>query len=223
MGKPPGFLYGSQIELPMSMPSSKIEIHLGNHFAPGSFGWIAPLNNGSARVGVVVERKGKIWLRRMIRERVEYPPAIINKNGLKLKPIANGAIKRSVKDKILAVGEATGQVKTTTGGGILYGLLCSEIAVDRLSKMLKNGSNLNEYDVTWRSALMPELEIGQQLRKFASSLDDKTINNLFSFAKQNRFWVNSLLPRINLDFHSNLLFFCLRSFQSLLGKEASMK
>lgn len=223
MGKPPGFLYGSQIELPLSIPSSTIEIHLGRNFAPGSFGWIAPLNNGYTRVGVIVRKKGKIWLKRMIKERINFPHMKFYKNGLKIKPIANGAIRHSVMNKILAVGEAAGQVKTSTGGGIFYGLLCSEIAVDSLSKMLKNGSNLNEYDVTWRSALMPELEIGQQLRKFASSLDDKTINNLFSFAKQNRFWVNLLLPRINFDFHSNLLFFCLRSFQSLLGKKASMK
>lgn len=159
----------------------------------------------------------------MIRERVEYPPAIINKNGLKLKPIANGAIKRSVKDKILAVGEAAGQVKTTTGGGILYGLLCSEIAVDKLSKTFRNGSNLDEYEITWRSALMPEIDIGQQLRKVATSLNDKTIENLFSFAKRNRYWVNLLLPRINFDFHSNLLFYCLNSFQSLLGKASVLQ
>jgi geranylgeranyl reductase family protein len=217
MGKPPEFLYGSQIELPVSVPVSTIEIHIGQRFAPGSFGWIAPLNNHCSRIGVIVEKKGKIWLRRMLKERIHFSKAKIDERKLKLKPIAYGTIKRSVKDKIVAVGEAAGQVKTTTGGGILFGLLCSEIAVDKLHKSLRNGNSLNDYEITWRSALSSELAIGQELRKIANSLDDKKIENLFTFVKKNRFWVQLLLPRIHYDFHSNFLFFCLKSFQSLLG------
>jgi digeranylgeranylglycerophospholipid reductase len=218
IGKPQKFLYGSQIELPVPEPPSTIEIHIGNRFAPGSFGWIAPINKTYSRIGVVVEKKGKIWLERMLTERINFPASKLDKKELKLKPIANSALTQTVKDKIIVIGEAAGQVKTTTGGGILYGLMCSTIAVDKLSQTLKNGKNaLNEYEITWRSALSSELEIGQDLRATTNSFDDDTIENLFTFVKKNKFWVQLLLPRISYDFHSNFLFFCLKSFQSLLG------
>ncbi len=216
MGRPAHFLYGSQIELPTSMPKSTIEIHIGQNFAPGSFGWIAPLGNGFARIGVIVRMKGKKWLKRMLKKRVKFSSKINSK--IRLKPISYGTIRKSVKDKIIAVGEAAGQVKTTTGGGIFLGLLCSEIAVEKLNETLKNGNNaLEDYELTWRSILNSELEIGKELRKTANLLDDDTIENLFKFVKKNRLWVQLLLPRIDYDFHSNFLFFCLQGFKPLLG------
>jgi len=107
-------------------------------------------------------------------------------------------------------------VKTTTGGGIFYGMLCSEIAADRLTQTIKNGFNLSDYEITWRSALVSELDIGRNLRSIAARLSDEEVENLFSFVKQNRFWVELLVPRINFDYHSNVLFFCMKSFGQLL-------
>ncbi|GAI10492.1 unnamed protein product, partial [marine sediment metagenome] len=36
------------------------------------------------------------------------------------------------------VGDAAGQVKPTTGGGIYYGLLCADIAANNLHRALEN-------------------------------------------------------------------------------------
>lgn len=216
LAKPPKFLYGSQIELPISFSQSNIQIHIGQNFAPGSFGWVIPAGKNTSRIGIIVGRRGKIWLKRMLEQRLNFSVAKLNKNELKIKPITYGAVKRSVKENILAVGEAAGQIKTTTGGGIFYGLLCSEIAVDKLTDTLKKGSSLSDYETTWRSALTSELDIGKLLRKMAVRFTDKDIENLFSFVKKNRFWVQLLVPRINFDYHSNVIFFCLKSFASLL-------
>jgi len=217
LGKPPNFLYGSQIELPIAGQSSRIEIHLGRKIAPGSFGWIIPVGRNSSRIGVIVKKRGIIWLERILKERVNFPVAKLSRKRLNIKPIALGPLKKTVRNKLLVVGEAAGQVKTTTGGGIFYGLLCSEIAVEKLCKTLRNGNNLNNYEITWRSALISELDIGQQVRKIADFVDDDKIENIFKFIKHNRIWVNLLLPRIDFDFHSNLTYFCMKSFQTLLG------
>ncbi|UCG91849.1 MAG: NAD(P)/FAD-dependent oxidoreductase [candidate division WOR-3 bacterium] len=217
IGRTQSFLYGSQIEMPLSFAPSRIEIHIGKTFAPGSFGWVIPAGKNASKVGVIVRRRGKKWLQRMLEKRLRFSVSKLNSDELKVKPIAYGPSKRSVKGNILAVGEAAGQVKTTTGGGIFYGLLCSEIAVDKLSKTLKNGASLRDYELAWRSALISELDIGKHLRKFASQLSDGDIERLFNFVKKNRFWVQLLVPRINFDFHSNLIFFCMKSFGSLLG------
>jgi geranylgeranyl reductase family protein len=212
LSKPSKFLYGSQIEMPMSFSQSNIQIHLGQKFAPGSFGWVIPAGKNSSRIGVIVHKKGRIWLEKMLEQRLNFSVEKLNNDDLKLKPIAYGSVKRSVKGNILALGEAAGQVKTTTGGGIFYGLLCSEIAVDKLTKTIKNGCSLNDYELAWHSALVSEFDIGKRLRKIARTLDDEKIENLFNFVKKNRFWVELLVPRIDFDYHSNFIFFCLKSF-----------
>jgi geranylgeranyl reductase family protein len=216
LGRPQKFLYGSQIEIPHAFSLTNIDLHLGHSFAPGSLGWLIPVGNRVSRVGVIIQRRGKQWLKRMLEKRLGLSSSKFNENAFKIKPIAFGPVKRSVKGNILVVGEAAGQVKTTTGGGIFFGLLCSEIAVDRLAKTLKNDNNLHDYEITWRSTLISELDIGMHLRSVAARLSDEEIENLFSFVKKNRFWVQFLLPRINFDYHSNALFFCLKSFGSIL-------
>ncbi|UCF70100.1 MAG: NAD(P)/FAD-dependent oxidoreductase [candidate division WOR-3 bacterium] len=215
-GRPRGFLYGSQIELPVSRAQSRIEVHIGCDFAPGSFGWLVPYRAHKARIGVLLSQRGKKWLMKLIAQRLgSADPVDVSK--IQQKPIAYGPIDNSVQGGILAVGEAAGQVKTTTGGGIHYGLLCAEIAADRLRRTLKQGYSLHNYDVTWRSALAAELDIGMNLRSIAGKLKDHDLDNLFTFVKQNRFWVELLVPRIDFDFHSDVIYFCMKSFGQLLG------
>ncbi|MEO0185507.1 MAG: hypothetical protein ABIL20_06885, partial [candidate division WOR-3 bacterium] len=94
--------------------------------------------------------------------------------------------------------------------------LCSDIAVEKLTGALKKGLPIDDYDVTWRTSLSSELEIGKKVRQVALRLDDHAIETLFTFIKNNRFWVNLLTPRINFDFHSDLFYYCLKGFSFLL-------
>lgn len=219
LGKPLQFLSGSQIELPISFTRSNIQIHIGTKFAPGSFGWVVPAGANTSRIGLLLKRKSKPWLKKILEQRLSISVAKLKDEELKTKPIAFGPIKRSVKDNILAVGEAAGQMKTTTGGGIFFGLLCSEIAVDKISNTLRNGTSLSEYETTWRSVLASEFDIGIFLRSIAEKLNDDDIENLFKFVKKNRFWVKLVIPRINFDYHSDVIFFCIKSFSALFKIE----
>ncbi|MDH4210744.1 MAG: NAD(P)/FAD-dependent oxidoreductase [candidate division WOR-3 bacterium] len=213
---PPQYLYGSQVEMTVPHSPSKLEIHIGRDFAPGSFGWLVPFRKGQAKIGLLLTQRGKKWLKKFIEHRLGINRGF-DENKIQVKPIAFGPVKKSVNGNILSVGEAAGQVKTTTGGGIFYGLLCSEIAAEKLAQTLKDGFSLNDYEITWRSALVSELDIGRNLRLIAARLSDQEVENLFSFVKQNRFWVELLVPRINFDYHSNVIFFCMKSFGQLLG------
>jgi digeranylgeranylglycerophospholipid reductase len=216
LGKPPHFLHGSQVELPISFAASNIQIHIGRDFAPGSFAWVIPAGKNTSRIGLILNRRGKKWLRKMLEQRLNISVRQLNERALRTKPIAYGPVRRSVRDRILTVGEAAGQIKTTTGGGIYFGLLCSEIAVDRIYKALHNGTDLSEYETTWRSALASEFDIGIILRNIAANLSDPDIENLFKFVKKNRYWVNLLVPRIDFDYHSNVIYFCIKGFGALL-------
>ena len=48
------------------------------------------------------------------------------------KPIAHTPLRRSYDERVLVIGEAAGQVKATTGGGIYYGLLAARLASDTI-------------------------------------------------------------------------------------------
>ena len=219
LGKPLHFLSGSQIELPISFAKTNIQIHIGAKFAPGSFGWVIPAGANTSRIGLLLNRKSRLWLKKLLEQRLNISAAKLKDDELKTKPIVFGPIKRSVKDNILAVGEVAGQMKTTTGGGIFFGLLCSEIAVDKITKTLRKGIDLSEYEATWRSVLASEFDIGIFLRSIAAKLSDDDIENLFKFVKKNRYWVNLMIPRINFDYHSDVIFFCIKSFSALFKLE----
>ena len=219
LGKPQHFLSGSQIELPISFTKTNIQIHIGTKFAPGSFGWVIPAGANTSRIGLLLNRKSKIWLKKLLEQRLNISVDKLKDDELRTKPIVFGPVKRSVKDNILAVGEVAGQMKTTTGGGIFFGLLCSEIAADKITKTLRNGASLSEYEATWRSVLASEFDIGIFLRSIAAKLGDDDIENLFKFVKKNRYWVNLMIPRINFDYHSDVIFFCIKSFSALFKLE----
>lgn len=215
-GIPPGFLYGSQIELPKRVKENNIEVYVSQEYAPGSFAWIVPRDRQNARIGVILEKNSKLFLKKFLVNRLSIGEEKFRDAYIAVKPIAYGPIKKSVSERILVVGEAAGQVKTTTGGGIFTGFLCADIAFEYLTNSLKYGKRLDGYDITWRSALSSEFEIGKKVRRVASKLNDQTIERLFSFVKNNRFFVELLLPKINFDFHSDLFYFCLKSFSYLL-------
>jgi len=137
LGVPADFMQGTQTEVEVEGLSGT-EIYVGKRISPGAFAWALPLGNGWARLGILAESKGVFHLKGFLKERFagrikQESPTIFQKR------IACGAAKRSVRNRILTVGEAAGQVKTTTGGGIFYGLLCSEIAVNVLQEGFSKG------------------------------------------------------------------------------------
>jgi len=207
LGVPPSFLKGAQTEVEVK-DLRQTEIYVGRQISPGSFAWAVPLGNGWARIGVLAESKGVSHLEEFLKMRFtgrikQENPHIVQKR------IACGAAKRSVKDRILAVGEAAGQVKTTTGGGIFYGLLCSEIAVHILQKAFSKGDlsqrGLLQYERLWRSKLGRELKMGQWARKVLRKLTDKQIDKIFRFVREKAFIKKLLEKKVKFDYHASLI------------------
>ncbi|MEW6046863.1 MAG: hypothetical protein AB1609_10330 [Bacillota bacterium] len=111
-------------------------------------------------------------------------------------------------DGILVVGEAAGQMKTTTGGGVYYGLLAAEIAVGVLTRALAeddlSAESLAEYDRRWRSLLGREIEVGVRFRQLARRVDDATLAFLIDLA--NRDGIKRAIQSHRLfDWHAPLL------------------
>jgi flavin-dependent dehydrogenase len=167
-----------------------VQVHLGRAIAPGGFAWIVPFaRNGAsfARVGLLCERDaGAAFrsfadaIRRTYSLTSKWPPP-----RLKVLPLA--PVERTWTDRVLAVGDAAGLVKPTTGGGIYYGLLTGHLAADVLADALRadrlTAGRLKEYERRWRARLSPEIRAGLAFRAVASKLPDVAVDRLMELAR----------------------------------------
>lgn len=181
---PQMILSGAQVQVPFAVDDpEKVEVHLGA--APGLFAWVIPLDEGSARIGLCARDHGCKRLRSflkmdVIKKRLKGSPVALNVGGL---PIGPSAATASLG--LLAVGDAAGQVKPISGGGIYPGLVAAKIAggVAAAAAMEGDGSALRlmEYDRLWRVALGRELEIGMRVNRMLEKMSDAQLDELVSY------------------------------------------
>lgn len=210
---PQNFLIGAQVEVGFD-GAGEVEVYLGNDVAPGSFAWLVPLGNGRARIGLSTKRDAISYLRNFlnlpsIKERLRE-----DKPEIKCRPIPFGPAQKTYGLRILSVGDAAGQVKTTTGGGIYYGLIGAETAAVTLCEILKKGdlspSTLKVYEKSWRKILGTEIDVGIRLRQIYTTLEDKKIEHLIRIANNDGI-VSLIKSKARFDWQK-------RFFLSLLSK-----
>jgi len=187
-GLPTTYLQTAQRELPASHPGD-VELHFGQSVAPCGFAWAVPVRRpeGSfVRVGVMANRDIRNCYARMMRQVAdrwgvrnrELPPR------LKILPL--GAIGRTYGDRMLAIGDAAGLVKPTTGGGIHYSIVSAALAADTAIGALAgdrlDATTLSAYERAWRAELADEFEAQHALRDVVTKLSDTAIDNFFELA-----------------------------------------
>jgi flavin-dependent dehydrogenase len=98
-----------------------------------------------------------------------------------------GTIERTYGNRLLAIGDAAGLVKPTTGGGIYYSIVTASLAADVVIEALRRNrfeaEALSMYERAWRAHLDDELKAQHALRQVASELSDTAINALFELAR----------------------------------------
>ena len=96
-------------------------------------------------------------------------------------------IPRTYATRVLAVGDAAGLVKATTGGGIYYSLLSAGMASDVLGSgpagRSPSGAALQPYETAWKARLGPELKAQLRLRLLSQRLSDADIDAFFELAR----------------------------------------
>ena len=187
-----------------------MEVFLGQHVAPGFFAWLVPTAPGQALAGLLVRRNAQAHLEDFTEwQRKEGKIAAVTGDaacwGIPLRPL-----RRTYRDRVLVVGDAAGQVKPTTGGGIYYALLASEIAGQALSEALADNdlsaARLGAYQRRWRSLLSRELEVGYAARRIFEALNDQQISSLVRQAAASGFRYDlANAPDTSFDWHSRLI------------------
>lgn len=210
---PRDITYGAQAEVEMD-GLRDVEIYLGKEVAPESFAWVVPLSvpegggAGIARVGLVAAKEAPRYFQKLL-EHPSIKPRIRTPNPkMLLSPIPTEPIECSYTDRVLVVGEAAGQVKTTTQGGIYYGMLCAAMAAETLEFAAKKGDFrapvLKRYEQAWTKEIAQELKTGLSLREVFARLSDPQIDALVELGTRDD--ILGLVRRLaQFDWHRDLI------------------
>ncbi len=196
LGVPRAFVQTAQVEMPFpQLP--RIDIRLGRELAPGGFAWGVPFarrGESYVRLGLFCDthasRRFRAFTEQMARE-ADVDATSIPQPRLKMLPL--GPVKRTVAERVVAVGDAAGLVKPTTGGGIYYSILSGALVADALDGALTR-DQLTERDLRaceegWRARLGPDIRAGLAFRALASRIGDRGIQALIEVAR-----VDGIMP-----------------------------
>jgi digeranylgeranylglycerophospholipid reductase len=212
LGAPRVFLRGVQSETAAEEKDGPA-IYLGTGIAPGAFGWSVPTRPGRMKIGLISDKDPVRCFASLLDVLHLDGRRAEAEAGARIKPIAQGMVARTSGERVLVVGEAAGQVKTTTGGGINYGLLGARVASDIVVKAFQardfRASFLSEYDKLWRAVLKREILIGYYVRKAFAGLDDRQIEKLMDVARQDGV-IPLVRARGHFDWQSGLIVELLR-------------
>jgi len=187
-----------------------VEVYLGHEVSPTSFAWAVPIGPDRVRIGVTARTNAALYLKRLlaapnIRDRIQEGEPKYTRRVIPLGPL-----KKSYAQRLMVIGDAAGQVKPTTGGGIYYGLLCADIAAEVVGRALQaddlSRRRLAEYDRRWKKALQNEIRLGYLSRLVFERLSDSSIDELFDVVQAHALDKMALnLDGFSFDWHGGIL------------------
>ena len=142
-----------------------VEMFFGT-IAPGGYAWVIPKGDG-ANVGLGIQKTGNVSLRKMLDKFLKTRGlGKIEQLSAGFVPIS-GPIPKTVKDNVLIVGDAAGQVMATNGGGIPISMICGRIAGNVIAQNFKDNTPLQKYEEEWRANVGPELDNALDTKRMA--------------------------------------------------------
>ena len=209
-----GILSSAQYEIYADwIKKGNVQVFFDQEKYPGFFAWVIPSDQGKGKIGVagkginVVEAIEKFLdtMGNYSTIRKIYAPIWIK-----------GPIDKFIDGKTVIVGDAAGQAKPTTAGGIYSSGMGGLYAGQAISKFLetKNKSDLEEYQKRWTEKFGKEFEKQLFARKILERLDNNTINKLFESVTPEI--TKEISEKEDFDFHTG-------SIIKLLGIKGSLK
>jgi len=202
-------VHGAQAEVAAASPPV-MRVWVGSRLTPGGFGWVVPAQEGRSRVGVLTRERlpgqgPRQALMQLSKQAFAGSTDELAWTGMRVHPVPAVPRHPTWGDRVLSVGDAAGQVKMTTGGGIYYGLLGARMASEVLCEGLRRGRlsapHLARYQRVWQRVLGPEQRAGQVLRKLVLSAADETLDDIFRRAERlglSRY----LVEMLDFDWHA---------------------
>lgn len=213
LGRVDDFVTAVQAEVE-TMGVNETEVYFNQEVAPGFFAWLAPTLPGRALIGLGTRYKPGQYLRRLMSSLLAQGRITSDEVGICHRAIPLKPLPRTYMERVLIVGDAAGQVKPTTGGGIYYGLLCADIAVKTLHQAFEKGNlsarSMARYEQEWKMKLGRELRMDYWARKFYRRLSNKQIEKIFDIMKTINLNENLLMSEKFVDWHGEIVMKLLR-------------
>jgi len=234
LGKIKSFLIGAQAEIETENVD-ELEVYFGQEIAPGAFAWLVPTSTNKAYVGLLATSQAKLHLQNLLTNLFGQGRVTSRDVEIEQKAVPVGTLARSYGDRVLAIGDAAGQVKPTTGGGIYFGHLGAKIAAEVLDEALSSDNlttgQLSRYQKQWKAKMGKEISRGYWARWAYAKLSDRQIEGIFNVLGSGGM-AEALLNSNNFsfDWHSRLILAVLRhssaypllKIRHLLSREASL-
>lgn len=209
MGRIGDIILGAQVEVDIN-EVREVEVYLNQDLAPGFFAWLVPTSPRKALVGLLARQNSARHLRGLVamlvrQGKIAPPQGTPTYGGVPLHPL-----RRTHMQRVLVVGDAAGQVKATTGGGIYYGLLCAEIAAGVLAQALSTNdfseALFSGYQQRWQEKLGRELRIDRFARQVYERLTNRQIEAVFGIINSNGIHESMLRsPDLSFDWHGDAI------------------
>lgn len=175
---------------PIKDTTPLVHLYYSQTIAPGFFAWKIP-RGSRTEFGLATDTKYN---------HLAYFKKFLKTFDLKTynvftHPICFGN-QECVADRMLLVGDAAAQVKPFSGGGVIYGLACADIAKDAILKAFDTGDFSADflkkhYEDKWKQKLMPKIELAMGIRDILDTLSDRELDTFFSTLKEHKNTVES--------------------------------
>jgi digeranylgeranylglycerophospholipid reductase len=195
-----------------SLEEDMVEVYFGRNVAPGFFAWIIPRKDGTAKVGLATRTGNpQDYLQRFM-EKHPVASKKLKKSRTTYTSIhpmpMEGPLPRTFSGGFLAVGDAASQVKPTTGGGVIFGLTCAQIAgkvaCEAVDVQDFSETFLSNYESRWKRVASFELNTMLRMRKMLDSLSDRRLDNMIGLCS--RLGIDQVLEKAgDLDFQGRSL------------------
>ena len=234
LGKIENLLLGAQAEIEVKNVD-EFEVYFGQEIAPGAFAWLVPTSANKAHVGLLATSQAKLHLQKFLDNLFCQGRITSREVEIGQKAVPVGTLARSYGNRVLVIGDAAGQVKPTTGGGIYFGHLGARIAAQVLDEALRNDNltagQLSRYQKQWKAKIGKELSRGYWTRWAYTKLSDRQIEGIFNILNSDGM-TETLLNSgdFSFDWHSRLILaalsrssaYPLLKIKQLLFREASL-
>ena len=209
-----GILSSAQYEIYAKwIKKETVQVFFDQQKYPGFFAWVIPSGEGKGKVGVAGRGINTTKaIEGFLETKEDY--SIIRKI---FAPIwIKGPIEKFVDGKTVVIGDAAGQAKPTTAGGIYSSGMGGILAGKAISQYLRSEkeSDLEEYQKNWMSKFGKEFEKQSFARKVLERLDNQTVNKLFESITPEI--LEEISEKDDFDFHTG-------SIVKLLGMKGSLK